>query len=173
MEGLPDNIKQLSKKLTPKQLKFADAYVECGNSNTAAQRAGYSKRTSYSIGPENLAKPPIKKYIDARLELLSSDKIADQQEVMEFLTDVMRGTVREKVVSASGKEVDVPTANKEKIKAAELLGKRYSMFTDRVQNDVSGSVELNNLKDLSSDELASLADAKIKGKYDVNKEYNT
>lgn len=119
-------------KLTSKQRKFADEYVKTGNATQSAINAGYSDKTARFIGAENLSKPNIKKYIDKKMQELSDKKIADQKEVLQFLTGVMRGEEREIVVAANGDEVEVPTNTKDRIKSAELIGKRYSLWKDSV-----------------------------------------
>ena len=86
------------KKLTVKQEKFVDFYVETGNATESAIRAGYSKRTAAVIGQENLRKPYIRKAIAARLKELESKRVATAKEVMEFLTSTMRGEIKEEVV---------------------------------------------------------------------------
>jgi phage terminase small subunit len=73
-------------KLTEKQRRFADEYIISGNATQAAISAGYSKRTAKSVGSENLTKPDIRQYIDERLEQLQSEKIANQEEVLEYLS---------------------------------------------------------------------------------------
>ena len=73
-------------KLTIKQQRFADEYIISGNATEAAIKAGYSKKTANRIATENLSKPVIKSYIDERLKELSDKNIANQQEVLEYLT---------------------------------------------------------------------------------------
>ena len=73
-------------KLTEKQKRFCDYYIESGNISEAAIKAGYSKKTAYAIGQENLKKPVLKKYIEARLEKMQSKRIADATEIMEHLS---------------------------------------------------------------------------------------
>ena len=82
-------------KLTPKQKAFADAYIECGNASEAARRAGYSEKTAYCIGSENLSKPEISAYIKSRLDDLEAQHIANADEVMRFYSAVMRGEVKD------------------------------------------------------------------------------
>lgn len=77
--------------LTKKQKDFADYYLELGNQTEAAKKAGYSKKTAYSIGNENLKKPEIKAYIAERLAQIEKESIASIDEVMKFYTKVMRG----------------------------------------------------------------------------------
>ncbi|WP_395320536.1 terminase small subunit [Fructilactobacillus frigidiflavus] len=124
-------------KLTAKQQKFADNYIETGNAAKSALNAGYSEKTAAVIGAENLLKPNIKSYIDEKMKQIADDKIAGQKEVLELLTDVMRGNVTETIVSGNGKAFEVPTSTKDRIKAAELIGKRYSLWKDVV--DINSS----------------------------------
>lgn len=136
-------------KLTIKQQRFADEYIISGNATDAAIKAGYAKRAAYQQGAENLKKPHIKTYIDERLEAINSAKIADQEEVLQYLTAVMRGETESTVVVVEGdgdgvsraRLIDKNPDEKEKLKAAELLGKRYGAFTDKVE--VGADLELN------------------------------
>ena len=131
--------------MTEKQKRFADEYLIDCNATQAAIRAGYSEKTARAIGNENLTKPDIKTYIDERLEKMSSEKIADAAEVIKYLTSVMRGESTAEVVVVEGcgdgyseaRRVDKAPDEKERLKAAELLGKRYSLFKDSVKLDVT------------------------------------
>ena len=122
-------------KLTLKQKKFADEYIISGNATDAAIKAGYAKRSAGQIGEQNLKKLEIKKYIEERLAELDSEKIADQEEILQYLTSVMRGEYREQTLIGMGQGFQETTyidvGAKDRIKAAELLGKRYSMWTDK------------------------------------------
>lgn len=133
--------------MTEKQKRFCDEYLIDLNATQAAIRAGYSERTAYSTGTENLRKPEIKSYIDAELARLKAENVADAQEVMEYLTGVMRGNSRSHVLALSGdgfqKVIQKPPDEKEKLKAAELLGKRYGLYTDRVETDVDMSLNIS------------------------------
>lgn len=128
-------------KLTLKQQRFADEYIISGNATEAAIKAGYSKKTANRIATENLSKPVIKSYIDERLKELSDKKIADQQEVLEYLTSVLRGESSSEVVVIEGQGEGVSRAKpmqkapdeKERLKAAELLGKRMGLFKEKVE----------------------------------------
>lgn len=123
--------------LTLKQQRFADEYIISGNATQAAMLAGYSKKTARSIGQENLTKPDIKKYIDERLEELESSKIAKQEEILKYLTSLMRGEETEQTLRGLGEGeqmIDViEVSAKYRIKAAELLGKRYGIWTDKIE----------------------------------------
>ena len=133
-------------KLTLKQQRFADEYIISGNATDAAVKAGYSKKTAYSIGLENLKKPEIKKLIDEKLKELSDKKIADQQEVLAYLTAVLRGETQSEIVVVEGQGEGVSRAKpiqkapdeRERLKAAELLGKRMGLFKDKL--DVTANV---------------------------------
>ena len=128
-------------KLTEKQKRFADYYIETGNGTEAAIKAGYSKKTARVIGQENLLKPAIKNYIDEKLTEMSNNRIASANEVMELLTSAARGELEEEVVVVEGEGDGCSTARtikkqigaKDRIKAAELLGKRYRLWTDKME----------------------------------------
>ena len=137
--------------LTEKQKKFCDEYLIDCNATQAAIRAGYSPKTAYSIGEENLRKPDLKAYIDEQLKIFHSQKTADAQEVMEYLTAVMRGEHTEQTLKLIGDGVqcitDIDVSAKERLKAAELIGKRYGMFKDNVNVELEPVVIVNNLKE--------------------------
>ncbi|WP_422122920.1 terminase small subunit [Planococcus sp. X10-3] len=144
-------------KLTVKQQRFADDYIITGNATEAAILAGYSKKTAHVTGYENLRKPYISAYIENRLEELRSEKVADQQEVMETLTRLLRreskemetvvvkraatieytlanGETAEKVVyNEYAQTIEVDTRNSDVNRAAELIGKRHAMWTDKAE----------------------------------------
>lgn len=127
--------------LTIKQKRFADEYIISGNATEAAKKAGYAKNTAYSIGGENLKKPEIKKYIDERLADIDNQKIADQKEILKLLTAHARRETKEYEVAKSGEVIETPTSVANAIKAAELLGKRYGLWTDKV--DMAADMDLN------------------------------
>ena len=128
-------------KLTEKQKRFADYYIETGNITEAATRAGYSKKTARVIGQENLLKPAVKAHIDEKLRALQDERTASAKEVLEFLTKSMRGEIKEEVVVVEGtgdgtseaRMVKKQIGLRDRIKSAELLGKRYRLFTDKVE----------------------------------------
>ena len=128
-------------KLNARQKAFCEYYVAYGNATEAAIKAGYSKKTADRIASENLRKPELKKYIDELMRKLESERIASAKEVLEFLTKSMRGEIKEEVVVVEGtgdgtsgaKTIDKQIGLKDRLKAAELLGKRYRLFTDKVE----------------------------------------
>lgn len=118
----------MSKKLTPKQKKFADNYIKSGNATQSAIDADYSKKTARSIGQENLTKPDIKSYIDERMQQIEDEKIADATEVLQYFTSVLRGEVEETVVVGGpmgADAVDKPPDIKTRLSAGKELLKRY------------------------------------------------
>lgn len=133
------------KKLTAKQQRFCDEYLIDLNATQAAIRAGYSKKTAKAIGNENLTKPDIKNYIEERMAEKEKNLIADQDEVLKYLTAVLRGEGTEEMVVVEGQGdgysraavVSRDISPKDRLKAAELLGKRYSLFKDNVKLDVT------------------------------------
>lgn len=135
--------------MTPKQKRFCDEYLIDLNATQAAIRAGYSEKTAYSIGVENLKKPEIKNYIAERMAEKESELIADQDEVLQYLTSVMRGKTQSSVLALCGdgcqEVIEKNPDEKERLKAAELLGKRYGLYTEKVEQQVD--MELNIVVD--------------------------
>lgn len=134
------------KKLTPKQQAFADYYIELGNAEQAALQAGYSKAYARGNAHKLVANVSVKSYIDNRMEELKSKRVADQQEVLEYLTSILRGEQTEETLRGVGEGAqtidDIDVSAKDRIKAAELLGKRYAMWTDKV-DQTNTNIEIN------------------------------
>ena len=116
-------------KLKPKELKFAEEWLKTTNATQSAIKAGYSERTAYSAGNRLLKKVDVRQYIDERLAEMKESSIADTNEVMQFLSSTMRGDIPD--------QFGLDPALNDRIKAAELLGKRYKMFTDK--QEISGA----------------------------------
>ena len=131
-------------RMTPKQKRFCDEYLIDLNATQAAIRSGYSKKTANRIATENLSKPVIRDYIAARMAEKESELIADQDEVLRYLTAVMRGHTQSEVVvvenigdfRSEARTMQKAPDEKERLKAAELLGKRYGLYTDRIEQEV-------------------------------------
>ena len=138
--------------MTEKQKIFADEYLIDLNA-TRAYRVAYpavkKDETAKSAGSRMLTNVNVKKYIDKRLEEIHSEKTADAKEVMEYLTAVLRGESRSEEIVVEGlgdglskaKTMEKAPSEKDRLKAAELLGKRYSLFTDKVE--MEADMELN------------------------------
>lgn len=133
-------------KLTIKQAKFAEAYVETGDAAKAYEQAGYyfgKKSTAYTEGYKLLKIPLVSARIDELMEKLQNKRIASAEEVLEYLTSVMRGekqdevvTIYDGVTNRARKEVDA----RDKNKAAELLGKRHRLFVDKIEQTVESEI---------------------------------
>lgn len=110
-------MEQKAKKLTQRQKKFADLYLQLGNAAEAAEQAGFKR--SYAQGAKR--QPAVRAYMDERLKDAQNRNIASADEVLTFLTDVMRGVY----------DGEKPEKNSSpRMKAAELLGKRLGIFND-------------------------------------------
>lgn len=114
-------------KLTVKQKKFADEYIETGNATKAAIEAGYAKKTAREIGKENLTKPYIKSYIDAQMQKLEDDKIMKADEALKLITAIARGEETTIVETKEGYELTVHPTITEKQRASEAILKRYPL----------------------------------------------
>lgn len=143
-------------KLTIKQQAFADFYIELGNATEAAIKAGYSEKTAKETGYENLTKPHIKQYVEGRLKEIEGNRIAKAEEVLAFLSSSLRGEVLEEVVTTESDGaggirpliLKKQLSAKDRIKAAELLGKRYALFTEKV--DLEGNVGVTIIDDIGA-----------------------
>lgn len=122
--------------MNARQKRFCDEYLIDCNATQAAIRAGYSPKTAKVTGAKMLTNANLKAYIDEQLERIHNEKTADAQEVLEYLTAVMRGQHTEQTLQLIGdgvqKIADIDVSAKERLKAAELIGKRYGMFKDNV-----------------------------------------
>ena len=115
-------------KLTEKQKRFIDYYVETANATESAKRAGYSSKTAKNLGAENLTK--LNYFIQERLQQLENNRIASQEEVLQYLTKVMRGEEKD--------QFGLDASLQDRTKCAELLGKRYGTFKEKVE--VAGNI---------------------------------
>ena len=130
--------------MTEKQKIFADEYIICLNATKAYKKAYPNVKkdeVARANGSRLLTNANVKAYIDEKLAELQSKKVADQQEVLEYLTAVMRGKKTEPLLVLDGegkqKVVDAVPPVQARTKAAELLGKRYRLFTDKVELDAT------------------------------------
>ena len=137
--------------MTEKQKIFADEYIICLNATKAYKKAYPNVKkdeVARANGSRLLTKANVKAYINEQLEKLQSERVADQQEVMEYLTAVMRGKKTEPLLVLDGegkqKVIDAIPPVQARTKAAELLGKRYRLFTDKQEVEVQGTVVFAN-----------------------------
>lgn len=123
-------------KLTEKQRRFVDYYVETGNATEAARRAGYKNPNKASA--QNMVKDGICAAVSSRLKELEDKRIAKVDEVMKFLTSTLRGEVEEEriVVEGTGdgrsdaRIIRVQVSARDRLEAAKSLLKRYPMQLD-------------------------------------------
>lgn len=124
------------KKLRIQWKKFADEYIKTGNVYQSAINAGYSENYAKSDACKILEKPSVKAYVEERMKKLEEEAIADQSEILRYLTRIIRDEEREEVLVNVGnfeqERQEIKISAKDKIKAAELLGKRYGSWTDKV-----------------------------------------
>lgn len=122
--------------LTEKERIFADEYIKTTNATQSAITAGYSEKTARSKGSQLLTKVNVRKYIDEVMHERSKNTIATADEVLEYLTSVVRGEEKD----AFGLDVSIA----DRTKAAELLGKRHMLFTDKVKLDAEIEIDISD-----------------------------
>ena len=138
------------KKLTEKQRRFIDYYLQTGNAAEAARRAGYSEKAARYIGYENLTKPYILAGVRARLADMSGERLAECREILETLTAAMRGQLTEEVTLWEGighgkrraVKLRKPISIRDQLKAAELLMRVYGLDrSDLEQEEIQARTE--------------------------------
>ena len=142
-------------KLNVKQKAFADYYIETGNAYQSAIKAGYSENYSKGNIIKLLENESVKNYIKEKMQQIESDRIAKAEEVLAFLSSSLRGEVVEEVVTTETVDgmikpviLKKQLSAKDRIKAAELLGKRYALFTEKV--DLEGNVGVTIIDDIGA-----------------------
>ncbi len=130
------------KGLTIKQKSFANLYIETGNATQSYMDAGY-KATKREVAEANarklLGKYSVQKYIEDRMQELQQNSIASQEEVLQYLTKVMRGEEKD--------QFGLDASLQDRTKCAELLGKRYGTFVDK--KEVSGDYIVELVDDVN------------------------
>lgn len=135
--------------LTNKQKRFCEEYLIDLNATQAAIRAGYSPKTAEQTASRLLRNVKVQEYLAELMDKKESELIASQDEVLKYLTSVMRGKSKSTEIVVEGigdgcsKAMTVlkEPSEKERLKAAELLGRRYGLYTDKIETDVD--MELN------------------------------
>lgn len=127
-----------------KQKRFCDEYLIDCNITQAAIRAGYSPKGAYKTGRRILETAEGSEYVNSQLKKLHDERTADAYEVLEYLTSVMRGESREQRLKLAGdgvqKVVRMEVPAKDRIRAAELIGKRFGLFKEKVEVDKRAAV---------------------------------
>ena len=145
-------------KMTAKQQRFCDEYLIDLNATQAAIRAGYSANYAHTNVTKLLQNTTIKEYIEQRMAEKESALIADQDEVLKYLTSVLRGETQSEIVVVEGcgdgcseaRAMQKAPDEKERLKAAELLGKRYGLYTEKIEQQVD--MDLNITVDYGDEE---------------------
>lgn len=154
-------------KLTAKQQRFCDEYLIDINATQAAIRAGYSPKTAAQAAARLLTNVKVQEYIEKRMAEKEKALIADQDEVLKYLTATMRREKKECIVVTTSEErsmyvpddngtmrkqtvkketpqiVEIPARLSDANKAAELLGKAYGLYTEKVEADVDMDLNIN------------------------------
>lgn len=132
--------------LTLKQKKFIDFYLQTGNATKAAIEAGYSKKTAYQTGAENLKKPQIRKIMQERMAEMDAKRVADSKEVLQLITSIARGEIDEDNIvvmrSEYGSSIEheaTRTAVRNRLQALTLLSKYHGLL-DRDRNKENETV---------------------------------
>ena len=137
------------KSLTLKQKQFADEYIRTGNAYQSAINVGYSEKYAKARSHKMLENVGINQYIDDNLEIIQKESIAEADEIMRYLTRVLRGEEKEEILVYVGdgmQEIQtIQPSAKDRIKAAELLGKRYRMWTDKQEVEITTPIFIDDV----------------------------
>lgn len=137
------------KSLTLKQKQFADEYIRTGNAYQSAINVGYSEKYAKARSHKMLENVGINQYIDDNLEIIQKESIAEADEIMRYLTRVLRAEEKEEILVYVGdgmQEIQtIQPSAKDRIKAAELLGKRYRMWTDKHEVEITTPIFIDDV----------------------------
>lgn len=137
--------------MTEKQKLFCNEYLIDLNATQAAIRAGYSEKYAHTNVSKLLQNTTIKEYIENRIAEKEDKLIAKQNEVLKYLTSVMRGESKSEIIvvenigdyMSEARTMEKAPDEKERLKAAELLGKAHMMFSERIQQDIDMELNIN------------------------------
>lgn len=127
-----EELKQEYEKLTEMQKRFIDFYIETANATKACEMAGYKGKNLNRVGSQNLSK--LDRFIKIKLQEKENNRIASQDEVLQYLTKVMRGEEKD--------QFGLDASLQDRTKCAELLGKRYGTFVEKKEVTGNYIVEL-------------------------------
>lgn len=138
--------------LNLRQKKFIDAYIETGNASQSAIDAGYSKKNSRSTGSKLLKNPEIKAAIKQEFKELHDENIMNIDEILSNLSDIGRGDATELTWNPSTTQYDeIPAKIADRIKAMELIGKRYGAWVDKTETTSDVVVNIGDPDDEDDD----------------------
>ena len=135
-------------KLNEKQKAFADYYIESLNATESYKKAYEveNQSTAESNGRRLLRNAKVRKYIDDTMASKDESRIASQDEILQILTDIARGITEEEVVQFSQLGEELRTTKKptikDRMKASELLGKRYRLFVDKAELEITEPITI-------------------------------
>ena len=148
--------------MNKRQRVFVDEYVQCWNATEAAKKAGYSEKTAYSIGHENLSKPEIAEAIQQRLEEVHMS--AD--EALKLMADIARGDIADVFdIHSVGFNVDLQKAKERgKTKLIKKVKQKTTTFIAKKESDEDREVTEVEVE-LYSAESALDKILRVHGKY--------
>lgn len=123
-----------------KHILFCEEYLKTLNATQSYLKVyNCTRKTAEVNSCKLLGNAKIQEYIQERIQKAEREKIADANEVLEFLTSTLRGEVKD--------QLGFETSVKDRIKAGELLGKRYKLFEDKdktvnVENKITPKIQL-------------------------------
>ena len=132
-----ENLQEEFDKLTEKQKRFIDYFIETGNATEACKLANYKGKNLNRIGSENLSK--LDRFIKWKMQSKYNERIASQDEILEFLTRVIRGEEKD--------QFDLDASLQDRIKSVELLGKRYGTWVDKKNVDLNTEIKVTLIDD--------------------------
>lgn len=156
-------------KLTEKQKKFADYYIELGNATQAAIKAGYSAKYANTNASKLLQNTTIKSYIDERMEQLASERIMGAQEAVELLSSIARAEITERVVVSTPmgvEEVDKPPDLKTRMQAIREILKRYPDNDKLLEQQLRKVTADADIAEFKAEMIKTVADESTEDKLD-------
>lgn len=133
-----------------KHKRFCDEYlIDCNGARAYYAVYGGDKEQARIKASKLLTKDNIKEYIQNKMKEIASEKVATAEEVIQYLTSVMRGEETEYLLNAKGELTQIEVTAKDRIKCAELLAKRYGILTEKTK--IEGAVPIVIKDDLDDD----------------------
>lgn len=133
---MSSKIRKKKKRLTPRQLKFIDAYIRLGDATKAALEAGYTERYASTNTSKLLKNTNVFEEYQRRLQKLQKEQIASEDEILQFHTGIMRGDVKEEVINpVTGKHEELPAGLNIRQRSANALLKHMQHVPGKLLTD--------------------------------------